>query len=100
MKKMREINEVKMVEAPESANSFVMAFLRGLFVGGATGAVAMFLFAPRSGKRSRAKIQYQYDEVRDQLLESLEDAEEEVLANAHHTAATIRGKVKELQNHR
>jgi gas vesicle protein len=87
------------LHAEESTLSFMQGLLGGLFIGGVVSAGAMLLSAPRSGRRTRAHIQHEYEELRDQLLENLEDAEEEVLANAHRTAATIRGKVKELQHH-
>jgi len=100
MKTLHREHKAEIAHATEPTNFSVMAFLRGLFVGGAVGATAMLLFAPRSGKRSRTKIQHRYDDFRDQMRESLEDAEEEVMQNAHHATASIRGMMKELENHR
>jgi gas vesicle protein len=73
-------------------------FLSGLLVGSLAGAGAMLLLAPTSGKRTRAKIVHQYDELRDQMVEGMEDAEEEVLSKAHHLASDARGMVKEFQH--
>jgi hypothetical protein len=52
MKEMRRIHEAEMVQAGESTKSSVKAFVRGLFVGGALGAGTMFLFVPKSGRKS------------------------------------------------
>lgn len=73
-------------------------FFGGLLLGSFAGAGAMLLLAPRSGKRTRARIQHQYDELRDQVAEGIEDAEEDVLAQAHRVAANVRRKVKEVQH--
>jgi hypothetical protein len=74
------------------------AFLSGLFLGGLAGAGAMLLFAPRSGKRTRARIQHQVEDLRDQVTEGMEDAEEEVLAQARRVAANVRETMKEMQH--
>jgi gas vesicle protein len=72
-------------------------FLAGLLLGSLAGAAAMLLFAPKSGKRIRASLLHQYDELRDQVVETMEDTEEEVLGKAHHLVADTRAKVKKLQ---
>jgi gas vesicle protein len=78
--------------------SSLKGFLSGLLLGSLAGAGAMLLLAPASGKRTRARIVRQYDELRDQVAEGVEDAEEEVLFKAHHLASDTRGKVKKLQH--
>jgi len=88
------------LQAEESTMSFVQGLLGGLFIGGVVSAGAMLLSAPRSGRRTRAHIQHEYNELRDQLLESIEDAEEEALEKAHHAAADARTKMKALRHHR
>jgi gas vesicle protein len=52
----------------------VWGFLGGLLVGSLVGTVAMFLFAPQSGKRTRAKIQQKSIELREQTTDAVEDA--------------------------
>jgi gas vesicle protein len=48
--------------------------LIGLLVGGLTGALVMMLVAPRSGKRTRAKLQRLGAEWREQAADTLTDA--------------------------
>lgn len=72
-------------------------FMTGVVIGGLAGAGIMLLFAPRSGKRMRAKLQHQVEELREQLAEELEDTEEEVLAQAHRIAAGARGTAEEMR---
>lgn len=100
MKSLHREYETEMAHAKEPAGFAVRAFVRGFFIGGAIGATTMLFLAPRSGKRSRAKIQHRYDDFRDQMRESLENTEEEIMQNAHHAAAGIRGMMKELEHHR
>jgi gas vesicle protein len=72
-------------------------FAAGVVVGALAGAGTMLFFAPRSGKRMRAKLQHQVEDLREQLAEELEDREEEVLAQAHRVAAGARGTAQELR---
>ena len=48
--------------------------LAGLLIGGLTGAVAMLLLAPQSGKRTRAKLYRQSAEWREQAADTMGDA--------------------------
>lgn len=48
--------------------------LIGLLVAGLTGAVVMLLVAPRSGKRTRARLQRHAAEWREQAADTLTDA--------------------------
>jgi gas vesicle protein len=84
----------------ESNMNGVKKFFGRLFLGGLAGATAMMLFAPKSGKRTRSTIQHHYDEIRDQVLESIADAEEDALAKASHARHGLRSKVKELRHQR
>lgn len=72
-------------------------FFSGLLIGGLVGAGVMLLFAPKAGRKTREKIQHQVDEIRDEVIESIEDADEEVLATARHLTSDARRKVKGLQ---
>lgn len=88
----------KMENKPMSPVVPILSFIGGVFVGGVAGATAMFLFAPRAGKHTRARLQHQVDELRDQFVEELEDAEEDVLDQAHRVTANVRGQMKEMQH--
>lgn len=78
--------------------SQVKGFFSGLLIGGLVGAGVMLLFAPKAGKKTRAKIQHQVEEIRDQVVEGVEDVDDEVTAKARHFAADARRKVKEFQH--
>jgi gas vesicle protein len=97
-RKQREVP----IQKEGNTMSMLKGFLSGLLVGSLAGAGAMLLLAPASGKRTRSKIRHQYDELRDQMVESvedaMEDAEKEVVGKAHHFASDARGMVKEFQH--
>ncbi len=76
----------------------IMSFVSGLFVGAIAGAGVMFLFAPRAGRHTRARLQHQVDELREQVIEGFEDTEEDVLTQAQRVTANLREKAKELQH--
>jgi gas vesicle protein len=78
--------------------SQVKGFLGGFALGAMAGAATMLLFAPRSGKRTRARLQHQYEDLREQMTEGMEETEEEVLHQAHRVVADMREKVQELQS--
>jgi gas vesicle protein len=78
--------------------SQLKGFLSGLLLGSLAGAGAMLLLAPASGKRTRARIAHRYDEFRDQTVDNMMIAEEEVLTKAQHLASDTRGMVEELQH--
>lgn len=78
--------------------SQVKGFFSGLLVGGLVGAGLMLLFAPKAGKKTRAQILHQYDDLRDQVVESLEDVDEEVTSKARHLASDARRKMKGMQH--
>jgi gas vesicle protein len=69
----------------------VWGFLGGMLVGSLAGAVAMLLFAPQSGKRTRAKIQQKSIELREQTTDAVEDA----LAQTRHKARQISSSVRD-----
>jgi len=64
--------------------------LTGLAAGALVGAVSMLLLAPQSGKRTRAKLQRQGRELREQTADTVEDA----VAQAHDTARQITHDVR------
>ncbi len=64
--------------------------LAGLLIGGLAGAVAMLLLAPRSGKRTRARLRLQGDELREQATETMEDAVAQARAKTRQVAQDVR----------
>jgi len=74
-------------------------FLAGLLMGGMAGAGAMLLLAPQSGKRTRAKIQRQSLELRDQATETIEDAVAQARVKARQITADVHEQAEELQQH-
>lgn len=80
-----------------NATASVLGFLAGLLIGCLSGMVATLLLAPRSGRKTRARIQHQYQELRNRAVESVEDAEEEVVEQAQQVAASVRDTVGDLQ---
>jgi gas vesicle protein len=68
-------------------------FFAGLLMGGLVGAGAMLLLAPQSGKRTRAQIQKEGLELRDQVTETVGDA----AAQARRITAGVQRQTRELQ---
>ncbi len=77
--------------------SFWIGMLAGLAVGGAAGAVAMLLLAPQSGKRTRAKLERQSHELREQTAETAEDAVAQARVTAHKIKHDVRKDAKKLE---
>jgi len=74
-------------------------FFAGLLIGGLAGAVAMWLLAPQSGKRTRAKIEQKSIELREQTTEAVEDALKQARTKGRQIRADVREKADELQQH-
>lgn len=83
------------IEKHEDDMNGTQGFLAGLLVGGLAGAGAMLLLAPQSGKRTRAKIQHQSLELRDQA----EDAVAKARVKARQITADVHEQAEELQHH-
>lgn len=79
-------------------SGLLTGLLTGLAVGGLVGAVSMLLLAPQSGKRTRAKLQRQGQELRDQTAETVEDAVAQAQVTASHIKHDIRKQAKELEH--
>jgi gas vesicle protein len=86
------------VQREGNTMSQLKGFLIGLLLGSLAGASAMLMLAPASGKRTRARIAHRYDELRDQMVDNMMIAEEEVLTKAHHLASDARGMVEDIQH--
>jgi gas vesicle protein len=78
-------------ELQTNDTNHVWGFLGGLLVGSLAGAVAMLLFAPQSGERTRTQIQQKSIELRKQTTDAVEDA----LAQTRHKARQIRASVQD-----
>lgn len=72
-------------------------FLAGVLLGSLTGAGAMLLLAPQSGKRTRARLQQQSIELRDQATEGWGEAVAQIGATAREITYSISDKAVELQ---
>lgn len=68
----------------------ITGVLIGVLVGGLTGAIAMFLLAPRSGKETRRQIQKKGIELRDGTSEAVEDTLRQVRASANRVTTDIK----------
>jgi len=73
-------------------------FIAGLLIGGMAGAGAMLLLAPQSGKRTRAQIQRQGRDLRDQATGTIEDAVVQARIKARQISADVRGQAEDLQH--
>lgn len=73
------------------------SFLAGVLFGGVVGAGAMLLFAPQSGKQTRAQIRRTGEDLRDQATEAVEEGMTQTRAKVEQITADIRGKAKEIQ---
>jgi gas vesicle protein len=80
-----------------STAKYVWSFLVGLLLGGVTGAMAMLLLAPQSGKETRGQIRQQGIELRDQTVKSVEGAMTQARGKARQITDDVREQAGELQ---
>ena len=73
------------------------SFLAGLMVGGLASAGAMLLLAPRSGKKTRAKIQQKGVELRAKTGESPVEVLTQIRTKAHQTATSLLAQAEALK---
>lgn len=71
--------------------------LVGLLIGGLAGATAMLLFAPQSGKRTRAQIHQKSILLRDRTTENIKKAVTQVRSGTDKITAEVREKAGELK---
>ena len=72
-------------------------FLLGLLIGGLTGAAAMVLLAPQSGKRTRAKIQNRTIQLRDRTTTNIKKAVAQVRSETDKITSEVQEKAGELK---
>jgi len=69
----------------------------GVLIGGLAGVVIMLLFAPRSGKDTRKRIQEKGIELRDRTNKLVEDTLEQVGSNVNKLMLDSREKFNEIK---
>ena len=88
--------ENNMEEQTDNKNGFVNILI-GALVGGLAGAVAMLLFAPQSGKRTRAQIQNQSILLRDRTTKNIKKAVAQVRSETNKLTSEVQEKAGELK---
>ena len=68
-----------------------------LLIGGVAGAVAMLLFAPQSGKKTRAQIEEKGIQLRNQTTRNVKKAVKQVRARTNSLTTEVREKAGELK---
>jgi len=71
--------------------------LAGMLIGGLAGAAAMLLFAPQSGKQTRAQIEQKSIQLRDQTTKNIKKVVKQVRSESNRITADVRGKAEELK---
>ena len=71
--------------------------LIGLLIGGMAGALTMLLLAPQSGKRTRAQIQKQTIQLRDQTTKNIKKAFTQVRSETGKLTSKVQDKAGELK---
>jgi gas vesicle protein len=71
--------------------------LVGVLIGGLAGALAMMLFAPQSGKRTRAQINRKSIQLRDRTTKNVKKAVAQVRSETNRITAEVHEKAGELK---
>jgi gas vesicle protein len=74
-----------------------LGWLAGALSGALVGAGAMFLLAPHSGKKTRAKLLRQGRDLRDQAEESMGDAADQARDDVQQMSHDLRRQAKKLE---
>jgi gas vesicle protein len=82
--------------AHENTVNQMGSFFAGLLVGGLSGAGAMLLLAPQSGKKMRAQIQKKSIELRKQTTKAVEDTLSQVRGKARQINTDVHDQVEAL----
>ena len=81
----------------KSKEQHSMGFISGLLLGGLAGAVAMLLVAPQSGAKTRISIQKKSLELRDQTVETVQEAVTQARTKAHQITSDVRDRVEVMK---
>lgn len=74
-------------------------FLGGLLLGNLTGAGAMLLLAPQSGKKTRRQIRRKGRKVRKQTAVIVYDGLDQIRDKTHQVTTSLQDQAEELQQH-
>ncbi|MBE2224568.1 MAG: YtxH domain-containing protein [Anaerolineae bacterium] len=74
-------------------------FLGGLLLGSLTGAGAMLLLAPQSGKKTRRQMRRKGQKVRKQTAVTLHSGVNQIKDKTHQVTTRIQDQAEELQQH-
>lgn len=72
--------------------------LLGLLIGGLTGAAAMLLYAPQSGKQLRTQIRQESIELRDRATSGIKEVVEQGRSVTNRITAEVQGKAGEIKS--
>ena len=72
------------------------SFMAGLLIGGVSGAGAMLLLAPQSGKKMRAQIHKKSTNLRKQTVKAAEDALQRIDSEAHQITDNVHDQAESL----
>ncbi len=75
----------------------LLNILIGTLVGGLAGAAVMLLFAPQSGKRTRAQIQNKSIQLRDRTTKNIKKAVAQVRSETGKITTGVKEKAGELK---
>ena len=82
--------------ADGSDAKYLWGFLAGLVAGSLVAAVAMLLFAPQSGKRTRAEIRRKSANLHEQTTDAVGSSLEQARAKAGQITLDVREKTGQL----
>jgi gas vesicle protein len=81
----------------ENNTDNVKNMLLGLIIGGLAGSVVMLLFAPQSGKRTRAQIQLKSNQILDRTTDMVNKEIEQVRSNTQNIITSVQEKADHLK---
>jgi gas vesicle protein len=87
----------KMATKKRTFKNNPIRLLLGLLVGGLAGVITMLLFAPQSGKQTRAQIEEKSILLRDQTNKNIKKAVKQVRSETKRIAAGVQDKAGELK---
>jgi len=86
------------IETRTNLGYLLVSFIVGALAGGLAGSVTMLLYAPQSGKRTRAKIQQKSIELTERMNNTVEDAVAQTRSKAHQIKVDLKHQGKMIQD--